>query len=518
MVKRMSCSDVVLELPPEAPSKQMAIYDALREAIASGAIGANQKLPSTREIARMHNVSRGTAVIAYELLEAEGYIVGRRGAGTFTAGSLPDDPLLKPNSIIRLESRRTAARDNVRTPAQALSQLGHRVASAPLPIGNAAQRCVPFFPYRPALDEFPTDLWAKLSAKHTRLASASLLADGHAAGFPRLRMAIADYLKATRGIQCSYEQIILTPGMQHSLLLCVQLLTNPGDRVLFEDPGYPGALAALQVAGMEVVPARVDGHGITLDSVEQGDAPFKLVYVTPAHQCPSGVVMSLERRRALRDWALRENAWIFEDDYDSDFRYCGNRLPSLYGMDNGTCVLHAGTFSKSLFPALRISYLVVPQPLVEAFYRAQVLHGRYPAILPQLVLCDFIESGHFARHIRRMIVCYQERRAGLIDALNEHFGNSIEIEPGQSGLTLTVWWGPGRDAQMISAAARKQSLHVEPTTTFQIRNPVRPGALLGFGGFTVPALRDGVRRLAKVVDNDLRGRFDTLARSTASLS
>jgi GntR family transcriptional regulator/MocR family aminotransferase len=160
-----------------------------------------------------------------------------------------------------------------------------------------------------------------------------------------------------------------------------------------------------------------------------------------------------------------------------------------------------------MFPGLRISYLVVPAPLIEAFQRAQLLHGRYPAILPQLALCDFIESGHFARHIRRMVVCYQERRAVLMDALNEYFGNSIEVTPGQSGLCLSVWWPCGKDAQMISTAARRQSLHVEPMTTFQIRNPVRSGALLGFAGFGVPALRESVRRLAKIVESDIDQRL-----------
>jgi len=491
----------VLRVRKDAISKQMAFYAALREAIISGAIGPNRRIPSTREFARTYHIARGTAMLVYESLEAEGYLVSRRGVGTLTAASLPDDRLVRRTAGFRSKLQHPDSAEATRALGQALSRLGRQFAAAPLPTDANARRRIPFLPFSPALNEFPISLWARLTAKHARLVKPELLGDGCAAGWPRLRAAIAEYLGSTRGVDCAPEQVILTSSTQHSLLLAAQLLTDPGDQALIEDPGYPGALAALRIAGLAIVPVPVDSQGMQIVVVGErlGVRP-QFAYVTPAHQCPTGVAMSVGRRQALLDWAVRHEAWIFEDDYDSEFRYLRPPSPSLYAMDRSGRVLHAGCFSKTLFPALRISYLVVPASLVDAFAHAQALYGRYPAILPQLVLCDFIESGHFVRHIRRMVECYRERRAALVNALDEQFGSSIEITPEPVGLELTVWWRGGKDAQTIATAAGVQDIHVEPTSRFQIRNPVSPGAVLGFAAFDASTLRCAVGRLASAVD------------------
>jgi len=495
-MKRTTSINPILHLPENYVSKQMALYTAFREAIITEVIAPNQRLPSTREFARAYDISRGTAVIVYELLQAEGYLVTRRGAGTFVAPRLPDDCLIMPKAEFHLDLQPERAEERVRAPVQALSRLGRQFASTTLPIEDTTRRPIPFVPHLPALDEFPISLWARLTARHARLVKPELLGHGYAGGWPRLRTVIAAYLRSTRGIDCRHEQIILTSSTQQSLLLCARLLTEPGDQALMEDPGYPGVLAALQVAGLEVVPVPVDSQGMQIGMDQQFGGRPRLAYVMPAHQCPTGAVMSVERRQALLEWAVRHDAWVFEDDDESEFRYYGHPMPALYGMGRSGCVLYAGSFDKTLFPALRISYFIVPPPLVDAFARAQVLHGRNPAILSQLVLCDFIESGHFVRHVRRMGECYRERRTALIDALNEHLGGSIEITPQPSGLELAVWWKGGRDAETIAAAAEAQNLYVEPISSFQIRNLVPSGTVLGFAAYNPPVLRNAVGRLA----------------------
>jgi GntR family transcriptional regulator/MocR family aminotransferase len=361
------------------------------------------------------------------------------------------------------------------------------------------------------LDEFPISLWARLSARHARLVKPDLLG-GHAARWPRLRSAIASYLKATRGVDCRHEQIILTSSTQQSLMLCGRLLTEPGDQALMEDPGNPGALAALQSAGLAVVPVSVDSRGIQIGADQQFEGRPRFAYVTPAHQCPTGAVMSVERRRALLDWAVRHDAWIFEDDDESEFRYHGQPMPALYGTGASGCVLYAGSFDKTLFPALGISYLIVPPSLVDAFARVQAMYRRDPAILSQLVLCDFIESGHFVRHVRRMGECYRERCSALIDALNEYLGGVIEIAPQPSGLELAVWWKGESDAEIMAAAAEVQNPYVEPISSFRVRNAVPSGAVLGFAAYSALVLRNAVGRLSSAVEGISKERYPTPGR------
>jgi GntR family transcriptional regulator/MocR family aminotransferase len=395
--------------------------------------------------------------------------------------------------------------ERVRAPAHALSRFGRQFASGAAPIEDNTGRAVAFVPYLPALDQFPISLWARLTAKHARLVKPDLLGYGYASGLPRLRSAIAAYLKSTRGIDCEPEQILLTSGMRQCLMLCARLLTEPGDRALMEDPGNPVALGALRAAGLTVVPVPVDSQGMQIPADPPLEGQARLAYVTPANQCPTGAVMPAERRQALLDWAVRNDAWIFEDDDDSEFRYHGHPMPALCAMDRNGCVLYAGSFDKTLFPALGIGYLVVPPTVVDAFARAQALHGRNPAILSQLVLCDFIESGHFVRHVRRMGECYRERRAALIDVLKARLDGCVQIALQPCGLELAVWWKGINATQGVAAASRARLAYIEPMSSFQISGAVAPGAVLGFAAYGAPVLRNAVDRLASAVDDFSNG-------------
>jgi GntR family transcriptional regulator/MocR family aminotransferase len=501
-MKRITSLNLILQLPESCATKQVRIYTALQEAITSGTIAPNQRLPSTREFACALGISRGTAVIVYEMLQAEGYLVARRGTGTFVAPTLPDDRLILSEGGPQIDNSPQRA-ERVRAAADALPSIGRQFASTRLTrlMGDEATRHpVPFVPYMSALSEFPINLWARLTARHARLVKPNLLDHGCTAGWPRLRTAIAAYLRATRGIDCQREQIVLTSSTQQSLSLCARLLAERGDEVLIEDPGNPEALALLQEAGLAQIPVPVDAQGMQIDTVRFGGRA-RLAYVTPAHQYPTGAVMSVNRRRALLDWADRHNGWIFEDDDSSEFRYSGHPLPALYGMGRKENVLFAGSFDKTLFPALCISYLVVPSSLVDTFAHAQALFGRHPTILSQLVLCDFIESGHFVRHVRRMAECYRERRAALIEALNRQFGNSIEIAPQPCGLALPVWWR-WRDARTIAKIAEAQGLRVVPIPSAPIHMPARSGAVLGFAAYSASVLHNAVERLAGALETN----------------
>jgi GntR family transcriptional regulator / MocR family aminotransferase len=512
-MKRIGSMNVLLRLPKVCGTKQTALYEALREAIVTGAMSLNQRLPSTREFSHTFTISRGTAVIVYEMLQAEGYLVARRGTGTFVAPSLPDDRLSMRTERAQIGVAAETAVHDDRLSTPALSLRGHKAASLMPFSEDGLRRPAPFLPYLPDLSEFPITLWARLTAKHARLVKPDLLNHGHIAGWPPLRAAIAAYLRSTRGIGCHGDQIILTSSTQQSLSLCACLLAERGDHALMESPGNPQALAILRGADLRVVSVPVDAQGVCISA----DAPFpgklRLAYVTPAHQYPTGVVMSVERRQAVLDWAVRKKAWIFEDDDQSDFRYSGHPLPALYGMCASPCVLHAGSFDKTLFPALCISYLVVPPPLVDVFARAQSLFGRSPTIVSQLVLCDFIESGHFVRHIRRMAERYRERRTALIDSLGTHFGTSIAISPYPSGLGLPIQWKCEKDASTIAEAAAAQKLRVLPNSLFQAEMPVPSGAILGFAAYDLPTLQNAVKRLADAIDMRKNGDTQSTAPS-----
>jgi GntR family transcriptional regulator/MocR family aminotransferase len=473
---------------PEPLCRQL--YGRLRGLILGGRLGPSWKLPSTRALAADLGVARNTVMAAYEQLLAEGYLHGRAGSGTYVTASLPEHLLHAPAP---------PGPGGPRGPTpHGLSRRGAALAALP----GFAEPGRPVGPFRhglPALDEFPFALWARLTARRWRARPARLLGYGDPAGYRPLREAIAGYLAAARGVRCDPDQVVVVAGSQQGLELAARVLLDPGDAALVEDPGYPGARGALLAAGARLVAVPVDAEGMNVAAARPGRARARLAYVTPARQYPLGVTMSAARRLALLAWAARAGAWVLEDDYDSEYRYAGRPLAALQGLDRDGRVLYLGTFSKVLFPALRLGYLIVPPGLVEPFARARALADWHSMTLTQAVLADFLAEGHFARHVRRMRTLYAERQAALVAAAARELVGLLDVPPADAGMQLVGWLPPGLGDVAAARRAAAAGVAAHPLSSLGAGPGRRPGLLLGYTGFTPRQIRDGVRRLAQAL-------------------
>jgi GntR family transcriptional regulator / MocR family aminotransferase len=455
------------------------IYDRVRAGIAAGHLRPGERLPSARGLASQLGTARGTVDAAYAELAGEGWIVARGPAGTIVA---PQAPSTIANQTL------TIAAPGAEPSAAIAPEAGPR----------------PFQMGLPALDAFPRKLWARLAAREARMISVTGLSYPHPAGYAALREAVAAYLLMSRGIACRPRQVFISVGYQGALGLVVRALLQHGDQVWFEDPGYHLAREALIDAGASLVPIPVDGEGLC---VEQGlaSAPdARLAVVTPAHQCPLGVALSLPRRVALLAWAARKKAWIIEDDYDGEFHYVGRPLPALKSLDGNDVVLYAGSFSKVLFPALRLGYLVVPDRLVDRFATAArtFLNGN-PA-LEQAIVARFMTEGHFARHLKRMRALYAARRQAFADALAQEFGKRLEIRLGAGGMHLIAAVDSGVDDIKLAAWAQAEGLAVTALSGLTLARPCDRGLLLGFTNIAEADAMAACRRLAQVLGKHWR--------------
>ncbi|HEX7828943.1 MAG TPA: PLP-dependent aminotransferase family protein, partial [Thermoanaerobaculia bacterium] len=352
--------------PDSATPYYRQIYDGYRAAILAGRLRPGERLPSTRALATELGISRLPVVNAFEQLLHEGYVEGRTGAGTYVSASIPDELAEAP-------------RANASRPSNALPRESARLG--------------PFRVSLPALDHFPLKLWSRLVAKHAKTMRVEEMAYGDPAGYAPLRVAIADYLRTARSVQCDASQVLIVSGSQMALQVCALALLGRGTKVAIEEPGYPGAHDALQRNGAQLVPVRVDDEGIDVEALSKKDV--RAVYVTPSHQYPLGMSMTVSRRLALLEWARRTRGWILEDDYDSEYRYASRPLGALQGLDTNARVIYIGTFSKVLFPSLRIGYLVVPRDLVDDFIRHRESIDLFSPTLDQIVLTEFLAQGHF---------------------------------------------------------------------------------------------------------------------------
>lgn len=466
------------------------IYNAIREAILQRRLPPGVRLPSTRDMADLFDVSRNTVVNAFEQLMAEGYVETRVGSGTYVTDRLPEaflqayrrEPPLRPNGKERTLSRR----------GRAFAR--HYNPSSP-PRGRSL-----FLHGRPDVDAFPFETWARLAAKRYRNLPRRLFGYGRdSAGYRPLREAIAGYLQTARALRCEPDQVLVVAGSQEGLYLAGQVLLDPGDQVWIEDPGYLGARSALLCAEADLCPVPVDTDGIDVDAGVEKAAGARVAYVTPSHQFPLGGTMSLARRSRLLQWAATSDAWILEDDYDSEFRYNGPPLASLQGLDANRRVIYAGTFSKVLFPALRLGYLVVPDDLVAAFAVARsVVHLSVP-IFQQVVLADFMDGGHFNTHIRRMRTHYQERRDVFVESVERELAGCLELGPADAGLHVTGWLPPGADDEAVARRAGELGIGVLPLSRLCLGQPPRAGLVMGFGAARPEAIPDGVRRLGQAI-------------------
>jgi GntR family transcriptional regulator/MocR family aminotransferase len=485
-----------LPLPPRDPvlPAYRWLYEALRSAILTGRLRPGARLPSTRDLSAPTGLSRGTIVVAFEQLRAEGYTEGSIGSGTYVTRTLPDELLRAAAAAV--ETKPSA----LRSPRPVASDLGRRIGAFSV-LENRPSRA--FRPNLPALDLFPTTLWAQIAARRLRRASASLLLGCPPMGYRPLQEAVSGYLNASRGVRCEPGQIAIVSGVQEALDLTARLFVNPGDRVCVEDPGYPGAPLVFEAIGARIATAGVDDEGIRLDEV--GLRGARLAYVTPAHQFPLGATMSLGRRLRLLEWARRGSALVFEDDYDSEFRYSGRPLPALQGFDEGGHVLFAGSFSKVLFPSLRLGYLVVPEDLVDTVAAARSVLSRHPPLIEQAVVCDFIVAGHFARHLRRMRQVYAERLSVLLDGARQHLSGLLEISTVEAGLQTVGWLRAGLDGESVARAAAARGVEVTPLGRYARGALAREGLQLGFAAVDATEIERGVRELAVTLERESKG-------------
>jgi len=466
------------------------IYLKFRHAILAGRISPGAQIPSSRDLARELGVARNTVLNAVEQLIAEGYLQGEQGSGTYVNRTLPDDTLRVPHLQAAIAQR-------VRKHAPlSLRSRGLTAISALLP---SAGRAKPFQPAVPAVDAFPFSLWAKLVQKQWRRHPSDLLGLGEPAGHLSLRRAIASYLTGTRAVRCEAEQVIIVSGAQQALDLTSRLLIDPGDPVWIEEPGYPGVRATLLAAGAHLIPVPVDEEGIKVRAGVARAANARLVYATPSHQFPLGYTMTLARRLELLNWSQRVRAWILEDDYDSEYRYTSRPIPALQGLAAQEQVIYVGTFSKVLFPSLRLGYLVVPSALVDVFAAARTVSAGPPPLIEQAVLTEFITEGHFGRHLRRMRALYQERRAVLLDEAKRELTGLLEVQVSDAGLHAIGWLPQGRDDHSAARLAAAAGVDTIPLSSFYQGPNKRSGLMLGFAAFNASELRSGARKLARVL-------------------
>jgi GntR family transcriptional regulator / MocR family aminotransferase len=469
------------------------IYFAIRHAILSGALRPGVRLPATRGLARQLAVSRNTVMTAFEQLHAEGYVDGRVGAGSFVSHRLP--------AVVPGARAQAGQRSERRSERPGPSIRGARLAG----LDRGRSRARAFSPGVPELEQFPFDDWARLLARRWRRPRRAFLVGGDPAGYRPLCQAIADYLASARAVACRPEQVIVISGTQQALDLAARVLIDPGDPVWIEEPGYPPTRAVLLAAGARPVPVPVDDEGLSVAQGRSLEPAARLISVSPSHQFPLGITMSLQRRLELLEWARAAGGFVLEDDYDSEYRYAGRPLAALQGLDRDGRVIYVGTMSKVMFPGLRIGYMVVPEQLIDAFLAVRALVDAHPSSIAQAALVDFIGEGHLAAHIRRMRALYAERQAILIAAVRDRLGERLAVSPSAAGMHLVGRLTAGLDDRAIARAAGEAGIEAPALSSYYHGPAAALGLLLGYAGVAEPAVAPAVARLAQVIERAVRG-------------
>jgi GntR family transcriptional regulator/MocR family aminotransferase len=461
------------------------LYRHLRAAILQGNLSIGSRLPASRSLAAHLGVSRNTVIAALDQLAAEGYVESRHGSGTRVAAPPPPPSLAgRRTEIGPAEGRTFSCRAR---------QLAEWEAPAP------RRSLLPLAPGVPALDAFPAREWSRLLARRWRRPADELMGGHDVAGYPPLRTAIAEHLGRARAVRCTPEQVVVVAGSQQALDLIARVLLDPGDLAMVEDPGYGGLKGVLRAAGATLAVVPVDAAGFDPLLAERLWPTARLACITPSHQFPSGATMPVDRRLSLIDWAARKDSWIVEDDYDSDFRYAGRPLAALQGLDGGNRTLYCGTFSKSMFPALRLGWLVVPTDLLPAFLAARRLADMGPSIVTQAAMADFMSEGLFTAHLRRMRVLYGERRQALLAAAARHLSGLTEVTAGDAGTHAIAWLPDGWDDRIVAAAAHDQGLGLAALGQYRL-HPGRPGLILGYGNMAIERIDPAIHHLARILE------------------
>jgi GntR family transcriptional regulator/MocR family aminotransferase len=463
------------------------LYARLRDAIVAGRIAPGTRLPSTRAMADSLGVSRSTVISSFAQLHSEGYLEATTGSGTYVAGELPEERM-PPHARVA-----TPAVASLRLSTYGASLLESAALEPPRVAGN-----IDFRDGRPAFDAFPFAAWRRYIAGDVDADRAGLDYSADPAGFPPLRAAIATYLGAARAIACDADDVVIVGGSQQALDIIARVLIEPGDVVALEEPSYLGAQRTFAAHGADLRPIAVDHDGLRVERLAHEAAAARLVYVTPSHQFPLGVVLSAERRRALIAWAASCGAVIVEDDYDSAYRYEGRPIPALYGIDGAGRVIYVGTFSKTMFPSLRIGYMVVPPSLRRVVRAAKAFSDRQSPLLEQRALAAFIESGDFERHLRRMRMLYRERRGALLAALRETFGDDVEVLGESAGMHVVVRL-PVRERARFVARARDAGVTLMTTDQHRLLGPHPGEFIFGFAEHDERAIRSAIARLGTLL-------------------
>jgi GntR family transcriptional regulator/MocR family aminotransferase len=491
--------EVELALPPRpaGATLQRWLYESIRDAILDRRLAPGSRLPATRELGVQHGLSRGTVLAVFDQLAAEGYLVGRTGCGSFVAPDLPE------GEVAPFPPEVPAAR---RVPAARLSERGRLLARSYFPILGDGQVAAAFRASQPDLAAFPFELWTRISARRSRLADRSVLAAGDALGHRPLREAIAEHLRSARGLACTADRIAIVGSVQQAVDLCARLLLDPGDQAWLEDPGYAGARLVFEAAGAAIIPVPVDAKGLNVDLGRLRAPMARLAYVTAGRQAPLGMPLALDRRLALLAWADAADATVIEDDYDSEYRFTGSPLAALKSLDASDRVVYAGTFTKFLFPSLRLAYAVLPERLVEPFAAALAVTSRHAPVLPQAVLSDFMAEGHFGRHVRRMRLLYADRAEAFSRSMERHLAGLLEIPPITGGLDTPALLAGDLDDAEVTRLAAEAGVETRAFSTYTLSRRPPSGLVLGFAAVDAKAIEAGARTLARVIRSTVNNR------------
>jgi GntR family transcriptional regulator / MocR family aminotransferase len=472
------------------------LYEELRRSILTGRLLPGQRVPSTRAMARSLGISRTTVTQSYEDLLSEGYLQASHGSGTFICEQLPEE-LLRSSTERNETKEARLKRESLQLSAYGASIVGTLPAES-----TPKDTLISFKPGTLDYEAIPLKQWGSLMSRHFRSCNRAMLDyTNNPLGYVPLREAIAGYLARSRAVRCDPDQVIIVNGSQQALDLISRVLIDRGDTVAMEDPGYLGARHTFQAHGARLWPVAVDDSGIVIERLPaRSAAKLKVIYLTPSHQFPTGMVLSLPRRLELLQWAQKRNAFIIEDDYDSEYRYGGRPIPALQGLDKSDSVVYVGTFSKVLFPALRIAYMVAPKSLVAVLACAKRLADRQSPLLEQYVLTDFINDGHLERHIRRMRTLYGRRRQTLARSLAMHLGDRVTITGESAGMHLMAQIKSRRSDEEIIERAGRLGVELVSARQYYLRSECSGKFVLGFAGLTERKIQEGVRRLSKALE------------------
>jgi GntR family transcriptional regulator / MocR family aminotransferase len=481
----------IIRVDRRAPEPlQWQIYNAYRAAIVARTLRPKQRVPSTRTLAADLGISRIPVLNAYAQLLAEGYFESHVGVATVISSTLPDQVTRPQKAVISSGSPSgprpiSQACAHLRTMQNVVPWLGGRWGAF-----NVGQ---------PALDQFPSQIWSRLLVRQARKLPMASMHYGHPMGSRDLREAIASYVRTARGVRCEGEQIMIVSGSQQALEISARVLLDPKSRVWMEEPGYRFARDVFDLHGCQVVPVPVDEEGLNVAAGIERCHTARAALVTPSHQYPLGVIMSASRRLQLLEWAHHSGAWIIEDDYDSEYRYDGMPIASLQGLDQNDRVVYIGTFSKVLFPSLRLGYIVIPPDLVGRFLSVRITIEITPPAFSQAVLADFIQEGHFSRHIRRMRLLYRERRSAMFDSLRNELDVPVEVKGEHAGMHLSITLPHGFKDHEIAERAMEERLWLAPLSASYLEHPAPQGFVLGFSNTAPQEIRRAVRKLRDVI-------------------